>query len=86
MTKGLKLLTSWQLAENSFYLTFDRWQFWNGKNLLEERDQNTINFMFEKCEELLKKRELTKKAWKEYTEIYQSIEIFLNQSRERSGV
>lgn len=86
MTKGLKLHTSWQLAENTFYLAFDRWLLWNGKYLLEEADRNTINFLFEKCEEILKKRELTKKALKEYKEIYQSIEIFLNRSRERSGV
>ncbi len=86
MSKGLKLLTSWQLAENTFYLTFDRWQVWNGKYILEEADRNTITFLFEKCEEMLKKRELTKKAWKEYHEIYQTIEIFLNRSRERMSV
>jgi len=84
MSQGLKLHNCWILAENTFYLSFDRWKRWSGKNLMQPQEANTINYMFKQCEEVLKKRELTKEAWKAYNDIYRSIQIIMDQAYDRA--
>ena len=51
---------------------------------MQPQDANTINFMFKQCEELLKKRELTKEAWKAYNDIYRSIQMIMDQAYDRA--
>jgi len=84
MSQGLKLHNAWILAENAFYLSYDRWIRWSGKNFMQPQDANTVHFMFKQCEELLKKRELTKEAWKAYNDIYLSIQMIVDRAYGRA--
>ena len=62
MSQGLKLHNAWILAENAFYLSYDRWIRWSGKNFMQPQDANTVHFMFKQCEELLKKTRTDKRG------------------------